>query len=326
MSEFKDSAISELTLLVGASIASADLIPIVDVSDTPAGTTKRTTVSDIATAVITIGNITTQGNTFNGASQLVRLDGSTQLPAVSGALLTNLNASNIASGTIADARLSANVTLQGNTFNGASQLVQLNASTQLPAVNGSQLTNLNGSNISSGTIANARLSASVTLQGNSFNLPNTLVQLDASLQLPGVNATNLANLNASNISSGTLPDARLSNNVMFKGKVVTTISASGNTVLTSSLADGWFVTNHSTGTITFTLADSPVNTPGVSYFRILTNSVSDVHIVTGPSTTVYYFMGTINPGTSFTPAGQRGRVIDLYCIATNTFIMTGDLM
>jgi hypothetical protein len=53
------------------------------------------------------------------------------------------NASNISSGTLNDARLSANVTLQGNTFNAASKLVQLDASAKLPALDGSQLTNLN---------------------------------------------------------------------------------------------------------------------------------------------------------------------------------------
>jgi hypothetical protein len=53
------------------------------------------------------------------------------------------NASNIASGTLADARLTSAVTKQGNTFNGASQLVQLDASAKLPAVDGSNLTNLN---------------------------------------------------------------------------------------------------------------------------------------------------------------------------------------
>ena len=53
------------------------------------------------------------------------------------------NANNISSGTLNDARLSANVTLQGNTFNAASKLVQLDASAKLPAVDGSNLTNLN---------------------------------------------------------------------------------------------------------------------------------------------------------------------------------------
>ena len=60
-------------------------------------------------------NVTLQGNTFNGASQLVQLNGSSQLPAVSGALLTTLNATNLASGTVASARLGSG-TANSNTF------------------------------------------------------------------------------------------------------------------------------------------------------------------------------------------------------------------
>ena len=55
----------------------------------------------------------------------------------SGASLTNINASNVASGTLPDARFPAT----------------------LPALNGSALTDLNGSNIASGTVPNARLDA-----------------------------------------------------------------------------------------------------------------------------------------------------------------------
>jgi hypothetical protein len=52
------------------------------------------------------------------------------------------NASNISSGTLADARLSSLVTTQGNTFNAANKLVQLDPSAKLPSVDGSNLTNL----------------------------------------------------------------------------------------------------------------------------------------------------------------------------------------
>jgi hypothetical protein len=51
----------------------------------------------------------------------------------------------------------ANVTLLGNTFNGSSQLVQMNSSAQLPAVSGINLTNLNASNITSGVVNVNRL-------------------------------------------------------------------------------------------------------------------------------------------------------------------------
>src|SRR5882672_7081248 len=54
------------------------------------------------------------------------------------------NAANISSGTLDDARLNATVTRQGNAFNGASQLVKLDGTGKLPAVDGSQLTNLPG--------------------------------------------------------------------------------------------------------------------------------------------------------------------------------------
>ncbi|MBI1952164.1 hypothetical protein HYS42_00375, partial [Candidatus Saccharibacteria bacterium] len=113
----------------------------------------------------------------------------------------------------AAAGIPATTTLQGNTFNGANQLVQLTAGGLLPALNGSNLTALNATNISSGTLSDSRLSSTVTLQGNSFNLANELVQLNSSGALPVLSGINLTALNAANISSGTLADARLSANV-----------------------------------------------------------------------------------------------------------------
>jgi hypothetical protein len=69
----------------------------------------------------------------------------------------------VKSGTVADARLSSNVTMQGNTFNGAGQLVQLDGSGRLPAVDGSQLTGLPGG-IPSGVI--------VMWSGSMDNIPD----------------------------------------------------------------------------------------------------------------------------------------------------------
>ena len=158
-------------------------------------------------------NVTLAGNTFNGVNQLVQLDGSGFLPALNGSALTNLNANNIASGTLADARLSANVTLQGNIFNGANQLVKLNPSGDLPALSAINLTNLNASAVTAGTLPDIHLSANVTLMGNTFNGANQLLQLTNLGYLPVINGSNVTALNASNISSGTLADGRLSANV-----------------------------------------------------------------------------------------------------------------
>jgi hypothetical protein len=51
-------------------------------------------------------------------------------------------ASNITNGILSDSRLSPNVTLQGNAFNGSNQLVQLNSLGKLPPLDGSLLTGL----------------------------------------------------------------------------------------------------------------------------------------------------------------------------------------
>ncbi len=88
----------------------------------------------------------------------------------------------------------------------------------LPALNGSALTNLNGSNVSSGTLPMARLSGTLpALNGSSLTNLNasnvssgTLPMARLSGTLPALNGSSLTNLNGSNISSGTVADARIS--------------------------------------------------------------------------------------------------------------------
>ena len=101
-----------------------------------------------ATNATSAGNVTGVVGIANGGTGSATGDGSG---------LNNLNGSNIATGTVADARLSTNVTVQGNTFNGNNQLVQTNGSGELPSVSGVNLTNLNASNLASGTVGTARL-------------------------------------------------------------------------------------------------------------------------------------------------------------------------
>lgn len=229
----QDKRISQLDPIT--VVSSSDYIPIVDVSDGAAGTTKKITIDQIGSSLTSINadlidtgtlddarlsaSVTLQGNTFNSAGLLVKLDGSGYLPAVNGSLLTNLNGSAILSGTIADARLSSAVTLQGNTFNGADDLVQLNNSGHLPALNGSLLTTLNASSVSSGTLADARLSSNVTLKGNTFNGVSQLMETTAAGKIPALDASLVTAINANNISSGTLADARLSSAVTLMGNV-----------------------------------------------------------------------------------------------------------
>jgi parallel beta-helix repeat protein len=173
----------------------------------------------------------------------------------SGAGLTSLNASNISSGTLSDTRLSNNVALLNalQTFTG--QNTFSNVSNSFTG-NGSGLTSLNASNVSSGTLNDARLSANVTLQGNTFNGASQLVQLTAGGILPVLNGSNLTSLNATNFSNGTLADARLSSNVallnannIFLGNDSFHLNSTALTVqdAVSPLAGNLFEVTNSTG-------------------------------------------------------------------------------
>ena len=140
--------------------------------------------------------------------------------------LTNLNASTVASGTLAEARLSTNVTLlnANQAFSGVNQLT--NAANSLAGTftgafngNASGLTNVIGTNVI-GTLPDARLSANVALlnANQAFAGANTLT--NAANTLAGTftgsftgNAGSLTNLNASTLASGTVADARLSANI-----------------------------------------------------------------------------------------------------------------
>jgi hypothetical protein len=76
----------------------------------------------------------------------------------SGAQLTNLNASNVASGTLPDARFPAT----------------------LPVANGSNLTDLNASNLSTGTVDNARLDADLAAIGGLTSAADKGIQFTGS--------------------------------------------------------------------------------------------------------------------------------------------------
>ena len=128
----------------------------------------------------------------NSSGTLLLTDGS-------GASLTNLNASNLASGTVPDARFPAT----------------------LPAISGANLTNLDASDLASGTVPDARFPAT----------------------LPAVSGVNLTALNADNIASGTLAAARLADSGVSAGSVgsataipVLTVDAKGRITATSTAA------------------------------------------------------------------------------------------
>jgi trimeric autotransporter adhesin len=175
----------------------------------------------------TIANARTTAASANSASTIVSRDSGgnfsantiTANVAGSGSGLTNINASNITSGTI------GNVYTTANSSNGASTIVLRDAGGAFAAGsitgtlftgNGSAITNINASAITTGTLDNARTNAT------SANGASTLVVRDANGSFAGNvitgttgtftnisgNASALTDINASNVTSGTLSNAR----------------------------------------------------------------------------------------------------------------------
>ena len=172
----------------------------------------------------TISNARTTGSTSNSASTLVLRDangsfGANVVSAASfsgdGTAITAINASNISSGTIANARTTA------ATANGASTIVQrdsggnFSANSITASISGdiSGGTNINASNITSGTINNARTTASSANGASTIVLRDTNGSFSANVvnanSFSG-NGVSITDINASNLTSGTVPSARIS--------------------------------------------------------------------------------------------------------------------
>ena len=155
----------------------------------------------------TITATTSNATTFNGTT------GAFTNVSGNGVALTAINASNISSGTIANARTTANTSNSASTIvvrdaNGAFEGGNVTAANFIGA--GTTITSINASNISSGTIANARTTAA------SANGASTIVSRDAGGNFSANTITaNISgdisggtNINASNITSGTISNAR----------------------------------------------------------------------------------------------------------------------
>lgn len=183
----------------------------------------------------TLANDRTTASSANGANTIVLRDASGDFSCDiitansyngSGANLTSLNASAISSGTIANARTTA------THVNGASTIVARDASGNFAGAaitgtsfsgDGSSLTSLNGSSISSGTVANARTTASSSngastivardASGNfSANTITATITGTASALVTG-NSYQVGSLGVGTAASGTTGEIRATNNV-----------------------------------------------------------------------------------------------------------------
>ena len=72
------------------------------------------------------------------------MDSNGHFTALNASNLTDINANAVTTGTLNDSRLSTNVTVKGNTFNTPNNLVELDSNGHIPALNASNLTDIDG--------------------------------------------------------------------------------------------------------------------------------------------------------------------------------------
>ena len=184
-------------------------------------------LSITGTGILNAGSINTGFGNINIGTSIFSGNGSG---------LTTLNASNLSSGTVPDARIAASsitqhqasITGTGALNSGSitSGFGSIDIGTDTFTGNGSGLTSLNGSNISSGTVAGARLGGNQTMAGiktfsDTSAATSTVtgaVRVSGGMGVAGdlyagtlnsANGAGIQQLSASNLGSGTVPNARI---------------------------------------------------------------------------------------------------------------------
>jgi hypothetical protein len=244
-----DGAVGQFTVNAQGQITNAANVSI-NASSITVGTlaNARTTASDAngASTIVArdsngsftanvITATTSNATTFNGTT------GSFTNVSGNGVALTAINASNVTSGTLANARTTASDANSASTIvtRDANGSFGANIVTATFSGNGATLSAINASNISSGTIDNARTTAA------SANGASTIVQRDSGGNFAANTVTAAvigdlsggSNINASNIASGTIANAR-----------TTASSSNGASTIVLRGASGEFAAGAITGT------------------------------------------------------------------------------
>ncbi len=212
--------------------------------------------TDIAVASGTTTPVLTL-NSGTGANQIVKLNGSAQLPAVDGSQLTNLNASNLASGTVAAGRMPA---LTGDVTSTAGT-----TATTVVTVGGSTAANIHSAEVA----ANA---------ATSVDTANTILKRDAS------GRTNFGGIIFDGSTSGTVtvnPPSSVASYAMnlpaAQGGANTYLKNDGSGNLSWSTVTSGTVTNVATGT---GLTGGPITGSGtISLATPTTTSIGGVEAI-----------------------------------------------
>jgi hypothetical protein len=296
----------------------------------------------IVTGTVSAGNVSVPAGTITA-----------NLFSGNGANLTNITGSNV-TGQVGNALVAGTVytaaqpnitsvgTLTGLGVSGNITAANITANTGVFTGNGSGLTALNANNLSTGTVPNARLSGSyaISITGSAgtagtvttnaqpnitsvgtlttLNVNNTItaVAFTANTGVFTGNGSGLSAINASNVSTGTLAQARLANSTVVLGNTTLTLGGTVTTVAgLSSVTSTTFVgslTGAATTAGTVTTAAQPNITSvgtltglGVNGTITATNITANTGVFTGNGSGLSAIAGANVTGTvsSATTAG-----------------------
>jgi hypothetical protein len=322
-----DGAVGQFTVNAQGQITNAANVSInassISVGTLANGRTTAASANGASTIVLRDSNGSFAGNVITATtSNATTFNGTTgNFTNITGnaVALTAINASNVTSGTLANARTTASDANSASTIvvrdaNGAFAAGNVTAANFIGA--GTTITSINASNISSGTIANARTTAA------SANGANTIVARDASgdFEVDGItanwftgNGANISAINASNVSTGTIANAR-----------TTAATANGASTIVLRGASGEFAAGAITGT-SFTGNGSALTAINASAITTgtLDNARTSAASANGASTIVVRdangsFAGNVGTFTTVSGAGSGLTSINASNISSGT--------
>ncbi len=267
-------------------------------------------ITQPAEQAVYINQATSKVEAFgNGTNSISFVNVTADLFTGNASAISAINASNISSGTIANARTTA------SDANGASTIVARDANGSFTAniitANGSAISAINGSNVTTGTVDNARTTAA------SANGASTIVARDANGSFAGnvITATSFSGVNASAITTGTLgaqyggtgsANLTANNVILGNGANVVQVVAPGtaNNVLTSN-GTTWISQAAGGGFASGTVMLFGQTSAPTGWTKDTTNyNNSGLRVVTGTASTG----GSVDFTTAFTSQAVAGSI------------------
>lgn len=204
------------------------------------------------------------------------------------------------------------VTLAIDAGTAANNIVQLNSSAALPAVSGANLTTLNASNLTSGTVAEARLTGNVSLLGSSIDLASNEVTGTLPTSKGGTGATSLNDL----IALGTnTTGAYVTSVAAGSGLTLNTTgteSVAATLSLNQSFAPTW------TAQHTFSGVTTDITTGSNEDFVISPNGTGKIGFGTTSPSAFLDSRLTSTSTTAATETGSKFTVTDTGIVSTGT--------